>query len=115
MVTGFSTVAQAFSLTVLKTSASDFPIASSPFHPVKDFTKAVERVRKACEDVGRDPDSLVYSAAVNVDVKANSTTEILDELGAFKEAGAQRAYLQLLDLGDTEQVRLLAAEVKPHL
>jgi len=86
-----------------------------PFHGVKDFAKAAERVRKACEDVGRDPDSLVYSAAVNVDVKANSTTEILDELGAFKEAGAQRAYLQLLDLGDTEQVRLLAAEVKPHL
>ena len=52
---------------------------------------------------------------MNVDVKAKSTAEILDELGAFKEAGAERAYLQLLDLGDTDQVRLLAAEVKPHL
>src|SRR5207237_9350107 len=62
-----------------------------PFHPVRDFPKAVGRVRKACEDIGRDPDSLVYSAAVNVDVKAKSTAEILDELGAFKEAGAERA------------------------
>jgi F420-dependent oxidoreductase-like protein len=86
-----------------------------PFHPVQDFEKAVTRVRQACEESGRDPDSLTYSTAVHVDVKAKSTAEIVDELGAFKQAGAERAYLQLLDLADTDQVRLLAAEVKPHL
>ena len=51
----------------------------------------------------------------NVDVKTKSTSQIVDELGSFEEAGAERAYLQLLDLTDTDQVRLLAAEVKPHL
>src|SRR5437763_1196330 len=92
--------------------ASEFNV---PFHPVRDFAQAVERVRRACEEVGRDPGSLTYSAAVNVDVKTKSAAEIVDELGAFEQAGAERAYLQLLDLADTDQVRLLAAEVKPHL
>src|SRR5205814_6733722 len=77
-----------------------------PFHRVEDFTKAVKRVRQACEAVGRDPDSLTYSAAVNVDVKAETTSQVVEKLGAFKDAGAERAYLQLLDLGDTDQVRL---------
>ena len=59
--------------------------------------------------------SLVYSAAVNVDVKAKSSDETLDELGAFRDAGAQRLYLQLLDTDDTDQVHQLGAEVKPRL
>src|SRR5207302_9293332 len=86
-----------------------------PFHRLEDFKKATARVRAACEQAGRDPGSLVYSAAVNVDVKAKSTDEIVDELGAFRDAGAQRLYLQLLESDDTDQVHQLGAEVKPRL
>jgi F420-dependent oxidoreductase-like protein len=86
-----------------------------PFHSVADFSKSIGRVKKACEEQGRDPKSLVYSAAVNVDIRANSADKVVDELSQFKEAGAQRLYLQLLDTGDVEQVSVIAAEVKPHL
>src|SRR5438309_3279172 len=80
-----------------------------PFHSVADFTKSVGRVKKACEDEGRDPSSLVYSAAVGVDVRANSPEKVVDELSQFKDAGAQRLYLQLLDTADVEQVAVIAA------
>jgi len=52
---------------------------------------------------------------VGVDVRANSSEKVVDELSQFKEAGAQRLYLQLLDTADVEQVTVIAAEVKPHL
>ena len=70
---------------------------------------------QACEDQNRDPNSLVYSAAVNVDIRANSADKVVEELAQFRDAGAQRLYLQLLDTADTEQVAIIAAEVKPHL
>src|SRR5436190_4831788 len=86
-----------------------------PFHGLADFTKAIDRVKKACEEAGRDPSSIVYSAAVNVDIRANSTGKVVEELAAFRDAGAQRIYMQLLDVEDTEQVHVLGQEVKPQL
>jgi F420-dependent oxidoreductase-like protein len=86
-----------------------------PFHAVADFAKSIARVKKACEEQGRDPNGLVYSAAVNVDVRANSADKVVDELSQFKEAGAQRLYLQLLDNADVEQVGIIGSEVAPHL
>jgi alkanesulfonate monooxygenase len=86
-----------------------------PFHGLADFTKAVDRVKKACEEAGRDPASLVYSAAVNVDIRANSADKIITELASFRDAGAQRIYMQLLDTADAEQVHVLGQEVKPNL
>jgi F420-dependent oxidoreductase-like protein len=86
-----------------------------PFHSVPDFSKAIGRVQKACDEQGRDPSSIVYSAAVNVDIRANSADKVVDELSQFKEAGAQRLYLQLLDNDDVEQVSIIGREVKPHL
>jgi F420-dependent oxidoreductase-like protein len=86
-----------------------------PFHSVADFTKSIDRVKQACEKQGRDPASIVYSAAVNVDIRANSADKVVDELAQFKEAGAQRLYMQLLDTADAEQVSVIAREVKPHL
>ena len=86
-----------------------------PFHAVDDFKKAIGRVKKACQDAGRDPSSIVYSAAVNVDIRANSADKVVDELSRFKEAGAQRLYMQLLDNDDVEQVSIIAKEVKPRL
>ena len=58
---------------------------------------------------------MVYSAAVNVDIRANSADKVVDELSRFKEAGAQRLYLQLLDNADVEQISIIANEVTPHL
>jgi F420-dependent oxidoreductase-like protein len=86
-----------------------------PFHSVPDFSKAISRVKKACEEQGRDPSSIVYSAAVNVDIRANSADKVVDELAQFKKAGAQRLYLQLLDVEDVEQVGVIGAEVMPNL
>ena len=86
-----------------------------PFHGLDDFTKSVGRVRAACEAAGRDPKTLVYSAAVNVDVRANPPAKVVEELAAFRDAGAQRLYLQLLDTADVDQVHIIGTEVKPHL
>jgi F420-dependent oxidoreductase-like protein len=86
-----------------------------PFHSVPDFTKAVDRVKKACADAGRDPASIVYTAAVNVDVRANKPEKVVKDLQEYKEAGAQRIYMQLLDVADVDQIHVLGNEVKPHL
>ena len=97
------------------------------------------RVRQACEDAGRDPDSLVYSAAHPVCVGADETEfaqraaaigrapadlrdsspyagtvpEVLDKMGQWAEAGVQRSYLQVLDLADLDHIALLSAELLP--
>ena len=98
------------------------------------------RVRKACEDVGRDPDELVYSnalvlccgateddlrrraAAIGKDVDdlrqnqlGGTPAEIVDKIGAFAELGAERMYLQTLDVDDLEHIELVAAEVMPQV
>jgi len=39
----------------------------------------------------------------------------VEQLRAYADAGAERADLQLLDIDDLDHVRLLAAEVAPHL
>jgi alkanesulfonate monooxygenase len=100
---------------------------------------AHDGVRKACETQGRDPAALVYSAgqvlccgrteaevarragAIGRDVDelrrnglAGSPSEVLDKLGVFAAHGADRFYLQVLDLSDLDHLRLVAEEVLPH-
>ena len=41
--------------------------------------------------------------------------EVVDQLGALAEVGAQRAYLQVLDLADLDHLDLIASEVAPQL
>jgi F420-dependent oxidoreductase-like protein len=111
-----------------------------PFASVPDSAAAFGRVRQACQEAGRDPGSLVYSAAQTVccgrdDAElarraeatgqplaglrqtglAGSPAEIVDKLGQFAAAGATRAYLQVLDLHDLDHLELLAAEVMPQV
>jgi F420-dependent oxidoreductase-like protein len=111
-----------------------------PFASVSDSVAAFDRVRKACQEAGRDPGSLVYSAAQTVCCGrdeaelarraqatgqqlaglrqtglAGSPAEIVDKLGQFSDAGASRAYLQILDLHDLAHLELLASEVMPHV
>jgi len=113
-----------------------------PFASIADTAAAFGRVRQACQEAGRDPGSLLYSAAQTVccgrdeaelarradatgqkladlrrDALAGSPAEIVDRLGAFAEAGGglDRAYLQVLDLHDLDHLELLAAEVMPQV
>jgi F420-dependent oxidoreductase-like protein len=111
-----------------------------PFHALPDFTRQVENCRQACETAGRDPSSMVLSAALSVvcgrddaEVERRAAAigrsvegarqagptgtppEVVERLRAYAGAGATRAYLQLLDIDDLDHVRLLAADVAPHL
>jgi hypothetical protein len=40
---------------------------------------------------------------------------VVDILGRYMEAGAERFYLQILDLSDLDHLDLVAAEVAPQL
>jgi F420-dependent oxidoreductase-like protein len=98
------------------------------------------RVRRACEDIGRNPDDLVYSNALVLccgatedDVRRRATAigrdvddlrqtglvgtpaEVVDRIGQFRELGSQRIYLQTLDLDDLDHLELVAAEVMPQV
>jgi alkanesulfonate monooxygenase SsuD/methylene tetrahydromethanopterin reductase-like flavin-dependent oxidoreductase (luciferase family) len=98
-----------------------------------------DRVRRACEKAGRDPSTVVYSAAqvlccgrneaeiarraavIGRDVAelreqglTGTPAEVLDKLGRLAERGAERFYLQVLDLDDLDHLRLVADEVLPH-
>jgi alkanesulfonate monooxygenase len=46
---------------------------------------------------------------------AGTPSELVDKIGQFAEIGAQRLYLQLLDLSDLEHLELIASEVLPHV
>ena len=111
-----------------------------PFATVEASTAAFGRVREACQEAGRGPGSLRYSAAQTVccgrdeaelarraqaigqrvdELRqgglAGSPAEIVDKLGRFANAGATRAYLQVLDLHDLDHLELIAAEVMPQV
>ena len=110
------------------------------------FAGAVEteaaygRVREACEAAGRDPGSLVYSAAHTVccgrdeaelarragaigwdlatqraDGLVGTPGEIVDRIGTFAGLGATRIYLQVIDLHDLDHLELIASEVMPQV
>jgi F420-dependent oxidoreductase-like protein len=117
--------------------ASEFNV---PFSSAEDNARLFAGVREACEEAGRDPSSLVYSsalvlcvgkdeadlarraAAIGRDVDelrehgvAGTPAEAADILGSYVEAGAQRFYLQVLDLSDLDHLDLVAGEVAPQL
>ncbi len=118
------------------TYASEFNLA---FRSLTDTSDQFERVRGACEAAGRDPRTLVYSAAQvvccgrddaevgrraaaigrQVDELAEhglcgSPDQVLAKLATYGGAGATRVYLQVLDLTDLDHLALLAEEVLPH-
>lgn len=113
---------------------------NTPFMSQDGFTMQRQRVSAACEAIGRDPGSMVFSAALVVcvgrddaevarradsigrqvdELKTNGVcgtpAEAVERLQQWKALGAQRAYLQVLDLADLEHLDLIAAEVMPHL
>jgi F420-dependent oxidoreductase-like protein len=113
---------------------------NAQFATAEETRAAYGRVREACEAAGRDPDSLVYSAAQTVccgrdetelarraaaigwdlatqraDGLVGTPDEIVDRLGTFAALGATRIYLQVLDLHDLDHLELIAAEVLPQV
>jgi F420-dependent oxidoreductase-like protein len=110
--------------------ADEFNLA---FASLEDTAAAFGRVRAACDAAGRAPSSMIYSVAqtvccgrtpAEVDKRAaaigrdpaelrasglaGSPAEIADRLGTFAELGAERVYLQVLDLHDLDHLELLA-------
>src|SRR4051794_12439089 len=111
-----------------------------PFASAEENARLFDGVRAACAEEGRDPSSLVYSsalvlcggrdeneiarraAAIGREVDelrahgvAGTPSEAVDILGRYAEAGAQRFYLQVLDLADLDHLDLVAAEVASQL
>jgi F420-dependent oxidoreductase-like protein len=111
-----------------------------PFVGVEQTGAAFGRIREACQVAGRDPGSLVYSAAQTVccgrdeaelarraaaigwdlatqraDGLVGTPDEIVDRIGTFAELGATRFYLQVMDLHDLDHLELIASEVLPQV
>jgi F420-dependent oxidoreductase-like protein len=110
------------------------------FQAVGPTGEGYERARNACREIGRDPASMVYSAAQVVccgrtdaevarraaaigrevdEVKANGLAgtpgELVEKIGALGAVGTGHIYLQVLDLSDPAHLELLAAEVLPQV
>ena len=59
--------------------------------------------------IGRDPDDLRKNGA------AGSADETAATIRTFIDAGAERIYLQVLDLSDLDHLDFIADEVAPRL
>lgn len=113
--------------------ASEFNL---PFPPLAIYRDMCDNVRTACESRGRDPESMTWSVAqvvccgaTDAEVArraqrigrqvdelvengcAGSPAQVLDRIAAFAEAGAERVYLQFLDMDDLDHLHLVAEEV----
>ena len=111
-----------------------------PFEGPEKNGQLFAGVREACQAAGRDPGSMVFSSAVTVAVGKDDAevarraeaigrtpgrwgggdvggppAQVVDRLGRYAEAGATRAYLQVLDLADLDHLDLVASEVAPQL
>lgn len=113
---------------------------NAPFVSPAEAAKVFAAVHKACEDLGRDPATLRWSAAgalccgqdevevarrahaigrapeeVRQNGLAGTPSEVIDKLRAYSEAGADTCYLQVLDLSDLDHLRLVAQQVLPNV
>lgn len=110
--------------------ASEF---NMPFGSLEQFADQRARVVAACEAIGRDPASLTFSAALATavgadeaevtrraaaigresgELRANGVGGTPDEAAAtlrrWSDVGAQRIYLQVLDLADLDHLDTIA-------
>jgi F420-dependent oxidoreductase-like protein len=117
--------------------ASEF---NTPFVPREFFTMQCDRVRTACESIDRDPATMTFSSALIVccgadeaeverraaaigrepdelrmNGAAGTPDEVVDTLRSWADAGADRIYLQVMDLSDLDHLDLVAREVAPNL
>ncbi|HEY4017312.1 MAG TPA: LLM class F420-dependent oxidoreductase [Pseudonocardiaceae bacterium] len=114
---------------------------NTPFQTIDNAITIHERVDAACRAIGRDPATMLRSAAQVMCVGrdeaelakraeaigrevgelrnnglAGTVSEVVDLIGTWRErTGVTRFYLQALDLTDLDQIELVAAEVAPQL
>jgi len=111
-----------------------------PFASIEDSERQFGRVRAAAEAVGRKADDLTYSNALVVCVGkddqevarraavigrevdelkenglAGTPSEVVDKIGRYAGIGAERIYLQVLDLADLDHLELISAQVQTQL
>jgi F420-dependent oxidoreductase-like protein len=111
-----------------------------PFNSLDATSSQFDRVRDACERVGRDRGSIILSAAqvlcvgeddaeverraqrigrdaseLRANGLAGTVDEVITKIRSFAEIGAQRMYLQVLDLSDLDHLRLVAERVMPEV
>lgn len=106
-----------------------------PFEGPEKAAAAFARVHAACEAIGRDPATLELSVTLTTVCGADraeterrgavspiqfemadlagTPDEVVEQLAAYREVGATRAYLRLLDLRDVDQITLLGEAVVP--
>lgn len=109
-----------------------------PFGDLATLAAQRDRVRAACERIDRDPDSMIFSAALVAcvgateaevsqraaaigrepdELRRNGVAGTVDEaaqtVAAWREAGIHRIYLQILDLADLDHLDLIATAVAP--
>lgn len=118
--------------------ADEFNMA---FPTIEASVAQYRRVDEACRVVGRDPSSVLRSVAlvacvgrdeaelrrradaIGRDLEelrdhglAGTPSEVVDRIGVWREqTGAERIYLQMLDLSDLAHTELVAAAVMPQL
>jgi F420-dependent oxidoreductase-like protein len=111
-----------------------------PFAAVEECSSLYDRVRAACDEIGRPADEITMSAAlvlccgsheselgrraaaIGRDLPelrehgaAGTPDEVVAKLETYASAGASRVYLQVLDLSDLDQLDFVAAEVLPRV
>ena len=119
------------------TFADEFNIG---FCQASDARDAINRVRAACDRRGRDADELTYSvslvmccgedeaeiarraAAIGREVDelaetglCGTPTEILTKIADYQTVGAERIYVQILDLADLDHLALIGETIIPAI
>jgi F420-dependent oxidoreductase-like protein len=117
--------------------AAEFNVA---FTPVETFVRQRDRVREACDAIGRDPQTLTWSvaqvlcvgssedevvrraAAIGRDPAelrehgvAGTVEEAAEVLRRWRDVDVDRVYLQVLDVADLDHLDLVAESVVPLL
>jgi F420-dependent oxidoreductase-like protein len=108
-----------------------------PFNPPDATAAAFARVCAACEEIGRDPATLELSVTLTTVCGADraeverrgavspaqfeaadlrgTPDEVAEQLAAYRDIGADRAYLRVLDLRDVAHIELLGDAVLPRV
>ncbi|NUR26207.1 MAG: LLM class F420-dependent oxidoreductase [Catenulispora sp.] len=113
---------------------------NTSFRSFEDSERLFGTVREAVAANGRAADSMTYSAALTVCVGrdeaeiarraaaigqdpaglrasglAGTPSEVVDKIGRYAGIGAQRLYLQVMDLSDLDHLELIASQVMRQL
>lgn len=111
-----------------------------PFVSTSDYAQQRDRVHAACEAIGRDPSTLMLSAAQVVVCAQDKATlvrraaaigrevdelrqnglcgtpeEVIERISQWSEIGVQRLYLQILDLDDLAHLDEIGTQVLPKV